>query len=194
MPKQLGCSPKRSRAPSCGFGLPGHSSGKATHLRVSLAVSPETATRREGLTRSNGWGLSLLGGQWQQMRRSLRILVLLAVAIGATACESFDVLGPQRSAALLYKIRVGMSQAEVIDQLGKPQKEEAQGATQFLFYQTAWQIADQAKQRIPIAIRDGKVVGLGNVYLKNHSNPANPWTSWVIQVSSESTKRSGQAR
>jgi hypothetical protein len=155
---------------------------------------PPDAAAQWGLTRSNGWGLSLLGSEATILsgRRSLEIIALLAVAIAASACESFDVLGPQRAATLFHKIQIGMSQTEVIDQLGKPHKAEVRGTTEFLFYQTAWQIAEEAKQRSPIAVRDGKVVGLGDAYLKLFSNPADPWTGWVTQVSSEPPMSSRQ--
>jgi hypothetical protein len=170
--------------------LRGQTDSPTSHPR---SCPPDAAAQR-GLTRSNGWGLSLLGSGATilSVHRSLQILALLAVAIGASACESFDVLGPQRSAALLHKIQIGMNQTEVIDQLGKPHREEVQGTTQLLFYQTAWQIAEEAKQRSPIAIRDGKVVGLGTAYLKNLSNPADPWTAWMVQVSEQPSRSSRQ--
>jgi hypothetical protein len=111
---------------------------------------------------------------------------LLAIAFIITGCESFDVLSPQQSGALLRTVQIGMSEAEVTEQLGKPQKQETRGDTTFLYYTTSWQIADQAKERIPIAIRDGKVVALGNTYLaKFVATRGNAWDAWLVVVRPE---------
>jgi outer membrane protein assembly factor BamE (lipoprotein component of BamABCDE complex) len=116
------------------------------------------------------------------VRSSSQAFALLVVALVASGCQSLDVLAPQRSAALLNNIQVGMSQVEVIEQLGKPQREEIHGTIEFLFYQTVWQIAEEAKQRNPIAVRDGKVVGLGNAYLDSITKPEASWGGWLGQV------------
>jgi hypothetical protein len=100
------------------------------------------------------------------------LATLLAVANLAGGCESFDVLSPQRSAVLLKKIQLGMSEAEVIDELGAPQKREVHGATDLLYYRTTWQLAEDAKWRNPIAIRDGKVVGFGRAFVENPDRSA----------------------
>jgi hypothetical protein len=100
------------------------------------------------------------------------LAVLLAVANLAGGCESFDVLSPQRSATLLKKIELGMSEAEVIDALGAPQKREAHGATELLYYRTTWQLAEAAKWRNPIAIREGVVVGFGRAFVENPNRSA----------------------
>ena len=118
------------------------------------------------------------------MRWLWQIPAILAVTCLAGGCESLDVLSPQRSAALLSKIQPGMSRAEVIDQLGQPQKQEARGATELLFYRTIWQVADQAKLRTPIAVRDGIVVGFGDAYLENPAGSpgASSWDAWLVDV------------
>ena len=117
------------------------------------------------------------------MRWALQIPAILAAACLGAGCESFDVLSPQQSAALVNKVQVGMTRTEVIDQLGQPQKQEARGATELLFYRTIWQVAEQAKLRTPIAIRDGVVVGFGERYEGNPGgSPTAAWSAWLVDV------------
>ena len=79
-----------------------------------------------------------------------------------------------------------MSEAEVIEYLGEPQKREIRGDTKFLYYATPWQIAEKAKERTPIAIRDGKIVGLGSAYLEKFTSTKGPaWDAWLIEVRPE---------
>jgi hypothetical protein len=119
----------------------------------------------------------------RRVRWGLHIAAILVVACSAGGCESLDVLSPQRSAALVNKIQLGMSRTEVIDQLGQPQKLEAQGTTELLFYRTIWQVAEQAKFRSPIAIRDGVVVGFGSGYTGSpDGRPGGEWDAWVVDV------------
>ena len=115
----------------------------------------------------------------------LQMVALIVVALAAAACESvgLDVLSPQQGAILVNKIQIGMNREEVTDQLGKPQKQETHEATEFLFYTTNWIMADAALQRSPIAIRDGKVVGLGKAYLETFTNRGATWGGWLGQVS-----------
>jgi hypothetical protein len=116
-----------------------------------------------------------------------RFAILLAVASLVAGCDSFHVLSPERSGVLLKKIQLGMSEAEVIDELGAPQRREVHGATALLFYRTAWQLAEEAKWRSPIAIRDGKVVGFGQPFSEDPDRPAAeaalPDNAWLIEVS-----------
>ena len=122
------------------------------------------------------------------------LLVLMSIAFLTTGCESFDVLSPQQSGALLRTVQIGMSEAEVTEQLGKPQKQETRGDTTFLYYATSWQIAEQAKERSPIAIRDGKVVVFGNTYLaKFVPTRGNPWDAWLVVVRPEEEERVRQS-
>ena len=81
-----------------------------------------------------------------------------------------------------------MTRTEVIDQLGQPQKQEAKGATELLFYRTIWQVADQAKLRTPIAIRDGVVVGFGDAYLAKPCRITRgiAWDAWLVDVRADS--------
>jgi hypothetical protein len=119
-----------------------------------------------------------------------RLSALLAIALLAAGCESFDVLSPQRTGALLRTIQIGMSEAEVTEHLGKPQRQEIRGDTKFLYYATPWQVAEKAKERSPIAIRDGRVVGFGNAYLAKFAPPeGNSWGAWLVEVRPEEEER-----
>ena len=63
-------------------------------------------------------------------------------------------------------IQVGMTRAEVEQRVGFPQKIERVGSTDFLFYDPGmyapfgWNVAAHT----PIAIANGKVVGIGKAY------------------------------
>jgi hypothetical protein len=114
--------------------------------------------------------------------RVRHLAAFLVVSLLAGGCESFDVLSPQRTGALIRTIQLGMTEEEVTAYLGKPQKQEVRGETKFLFYATAWQVAEKAKTRSPIAIRDGNVVGMGSIYLAKFSPPNVKWDAWVMEV------------
>jgi hypothetical protein len=130
---------------------------------------------------------SLMGEARYSTYMMRRLLALLLIASITAGCEGFDVLSPQRTGSLIRTIQIGMTEAEVINHLGKPQREEIRGDTKFLFYATPWQVAEKAKERNPIAIRDGKVVGLGIAYL---GTPATrPWDAWSVQVRPEGEGR-----
>ena len=60
------------------------------------------------------------------------------------------------------KIKIGMTRGEVIAFLGPPQKSETVGSTEFLSYTPVWYILPVfVSSQNPIAIQDGKVVGMG---------------------------------
>lgn len=120
--------------------------------------------------------------------RTQRIISAMGVALVLGACQAFDfdVLSPAQSAALIKSVQVGMSRSEVEAQFGPPHGTEVHGSTEFLFYKTVWHVAAEAKQRNPIAVRDGKVVGLGEAYLRSFTNSAASWGGWIGAVSSES--------
>jgi hypothetical protein len=60
-----------------------------------------------------------------------------------------------------------MSREDIIKQLGQPFREERHGTTEFLFYQTVWQVAEKAATRSPIALVNDRVVGLGKAHYDN---------------------------
>jgi outer membrane protein assembly factor BamE (lipoprotein component of BamABCDE complex) len=74
---------------------------------------------------------------------------------------------PQSSTLVANKIKIGMSRAEVLTWLGSPQRAEIHGTTEFLFYTPTWQFALASVSLTPIAIRDGKVVGMGSSYYQS---------------------------
>jgi hypothetical protein len=101
-----------------------------------------------------------------RLRRSTGVLLLAAHVL--SACDSMKVLSMEQTNALLNgPIPIGMSREDVIRQLGQPFREERHGTTEFLFYQTVWQVTEKAATRSPIAIVDDKVVGLGKAHYDN---------------------------
>ena len=63
------------------------------------------------------------------------------------------------------KLKIGMSRGDAVHYLGKPQSTETVGATEFLFYTPIWYVSPMlVTSQTPIAIRDGKVVGIGKAY------------------------------
>jgi len=68
----------------------------------------------------------------------------------------------QSSTLAAGKIRLGMSRGDVIGHLGPPQKIETVGTTEFFFYTPVWYILPLfVSSQNPVAIRDGRVVGMG---------------------------------
>jgi hypothetical protein len=102
-------------------------------------------------------------------------IALLAFVL-ATACQSPQILSTQQSGALISKTKLGMSRDEVVGQLGPPHKRETYEATEFLFYNTNWAMADAAAQQSPVAIVEGKVVGLGTSFYKAFVKSHGVWT------------------
>jgi outer membrane protein assembly factor BamE (lipoprotein component of BamABCDE complex) len=100
------------------------------------------------------------------MPRSLPTCALLiSLAQALAACESARLLTSDQTQSLLSgPIRVGMSREDVVGLLGPPHRQERHGVAEFLFYDTVWQASDRAAARMPIALIDGKVVGLGKAH------------------------------
>ena len=87
------------------------------------------------------------------LRPALRSLALgLALAIGACA-------GPEYGAKVL-SVEVGMTRAEVLAIMGKPQREESYGGTVFLIYARSAGNEDPLTDFIPVALVDGRVTGV----------------------------------
>jgi hypothetical protein len=96
------------------------------------------------------------------LMRSL-FLVAFGLLIAGTfqACAS-QMHFAQTNALSNGKIKIGMSRGEVIAYLGSPQKTETVGSTEFLSYTPIWYVLPVfVSSQNPIAIRDGKVVGMG---------------------------------
>jgi hypothetical protein len=96
--------------------------------------------------------------------RSIAACLLLAEAVAG--CATGPYLPPSQAQALL-RIMGGMSREEVVSQLGAPHRQETVGKTEFLFYRTDWRTATESEKFSPVAIVDGKVVGLGRVYYQD---------------------------
>ena len=62
------------------------------------------------------------------------------------------------------KVKVGMLRGDVVFVLGKPQSTETVGPIEFLFYTPIWYALHLASAQSPIAIREGKVSGIGKAY------------------------------
>jgi len=90
-----------------------------------------------------------------------------------TACQSTEKVLPMNQASSLVNgaIRVGMSRAAVVDRLGTPHRVETTDNIEFLFYNAPWQMSWGAIGTNPIAIADGKVVGMGSSFYSQHRNP-----------------------
>jgi hypothetical protein len=85
----------------------------------------------------------------------------LLVAAGLQACAA-QMRFAQTNSLINGKIKLGMSRGDVVAYLGPPQKSETVGSTEFLFYTPVWYVLPLfVSSQNPIAIRDGKVVGMG---------------------------------
>jgi hypothetical protein len=92
---------------------------------------------------------------------------LLVLAHIVAGCQGYEIVSPQQASILVNGVQVGMSEGDIVRQLGEPQNHEDHGATKFFFYRTDWINAPAAAERSPIAIAEGKVVGLGKTYYDN---------------------------
>jgi hypothetical protein len=101
-----------------------------------------------------------------RLRLSIGVLFLAVHVLGA--CDSTKILSMEQTNTLLNgPIQIGMSREDIIKQLGQPFREERHGTTEFLFYQTVWQVAEKAATRSPIALVNDRVVGLGKAHYDN---------------------------
>jgi hypothetical protein len=82
------------------------------------------------------------------------------------ACQSGEKVLPMSQVSPLVngEIRIGMSRAAVVDKLGTPHRIETAGNIEFLFYNAPWQMSWGTTGTNPIAIADGKVVGMGSSF------------------------------
>ena len=94
--------------------------------------------------------------------RTLLIDAIASLVLAETAgCGPYLSHGASQS---LAAIRVGVTREEVIKQLGEPHAQEMVGKTELLAYRPDWTVKAATKQT-PIAISEGKVVGLGDIYV-----------------------------
>jgi hypothetical protein len=96
--------------------------------------------------------------------QAVRTLLIGAIAILVLAetagCGPYLSHGASQA---LAAVRVGMTREEVIKQLGEPHVHEVVGKTELLTYRPDWTVKAAPKQS-PLAISEGKVVGLGDIY------------------------------
>src|SRR5215467_11153101 len=104
------------------------------------------------------------------LKRRSRIVAGLTFVAALSACQS-DPHSPrmymlQASALVNGSVQIGTDRANVLQKLGTPQRVEKYDTTEFFFYNPPlpMQISIWATDRLPIAIKDGKVVGFGNRY------------------------------
>jgi hypothetical protein len=91
---------------------------------------------------------------------------VVAVAIASVLAGCGQQMNQRQSSALLSGwVQVGMTRAEVEHRLGFPQKIEKVGTTAFYFYAPGLYILPTiVSPHSPIAIADGRVVGVGKAY------------------------------
>src|SRR5262245_41127709 len=105
--------------------------------------------------------------------------LLALAALLAVACQGPQLLSPQQGGILINKTTAGMRKEELLEKLGPPHKQETYGPTEFLFYNTNWIMVDAAKQRSPVVIVRGKVVGFGNGYYEAFIKSQTEWKGEV---------------
>ena len=96
--------------------------------------------------------------------RSLLVIIALFVVVGLLEGCGAQMSMMQSTTLVSGKVKIGMTRAEAMYLLGKPQSTETVGSTEFLFYTPVLYALPLASEQSPIAIRDGKVVGVGIAY------------------------------
>ena len=95
--------------------------------------------------------------------RHLLSVALIIIVIFAEGCAA--QMSMHQSAILVSgKAKVGMMRGDVVYILGKPQSTENISHVEFMFYTPIWYALHLISSQSPIAIRDGKVVGIGKAY------------------------------
>jgi outer membrane protein assembly factor BamE (lipoprotein component of BamABCDE complex) len=90
------------------------------------------------------------------------LVALFVCASSSLGCGLLvDAWQSNSHASAIAKLQVGMKRDEVVALMGEPEKREAHGKTEFLFYRTNHTGISDAEDFTPIAITDGKVVGWG---------------------------------
>jgi hypothetical protein len=93
--------------------------------------------------------------------RSIVALVLLSALAGCAK----QMPAAQTRALQNDTVETGMTRAEVEAKFGFPQRIEKVGTTTFYFYTPSWYIPSfLMSSRNPIALVNGKVVGMGQAY------------------------------
>ena len=96
------------------------------------------------------------------LMHSLLLAAVLSLVGGTLQGCAGQMHVAQTNALVNGKIKIGMSRGDVVGYLGPPQQTETVGSTEFLFYAPIWYVLPLfVSSQNPIAIRDGKVVGMG---------------------------------
>ena len=122
--------------------------------------------------------ISGIASRWCRSAPYLKRGIAIALAsMWAAGCQSqaFEpgdrVLDANIASNLINgTIKVGMKRKEIVQWLGPPQRTETYGDTEFLFYNAPWYMAGAALATNPIAIKDGRVCGLGKTYYATFSS------------------------
>lgn len=101
---------------------------------------------------------------------SAQRLVSGLILLLLSACQSTETTLSMNQASTLINgsVRLGMGRADVINRLGTPQQIETNGSMEFLFYRAPWMMNWATSSSNPIAVMDGKVVGMGSVFYSEH--------------------------
>jgi hypothetical protein len=155
---------------------------KGRLLSGSIRVKPYRADYgaamrcHRGYERKTGPGGVLSRLPWGHIARAASLrraysAIAFAVLAMLTACQSSsEKVLPMNQASSLVNgtIRIGMSRAAVVFELGTPHRIETAGNIEFLFYNAPWTMSWGAISTNPIAITDGKVVGMGSSFYSQH--------------------------
>lgn len=105
-----------------------------------------------------------MSGSTARPCRLLAIALLTVVVTVADGCGAAQMPMQQSATLVSGKVKVGMMRGDVVFILGRPQSTENVGQVEFLFYTPIWYALHLAPSQSPIAIREGKVVGIGKAY------------------------------
>src|SRR5262245_5601192 len=102
--------------------------------------------------------------------KPIQIVGALALLVIVSACQSSEKILPTNVASALVNgsLHVGMSRAAVVTRLGDPHWVETNDKMEFLFYRSPASMAWATWTSNPIAVLDGKVVGLGWTFYLEH--------------------------
>ena len=107
--------------------------------------------------------------------------VALVIAMLA-ACQSTEKVLPMNQASNLVMAQFALSRTAVVDRLGTPLRLETAGNIEFLLYDAPWRMSWGTTGTNPIAVADGKVVGMGSSSYPQNRNPLFPPISDAIEA------------
>ena len=96
-----------------------------------------------------------------------RIFFLSIILIAMLLTSSCGIVYQSQSRTIndkLMQLNVGMLRDEVLSILGKPDRREVYGESEFLIYITNYKAYYEKERATPILIKSGKVVGWGRNY------------------------------